>query len=155
MTQSIYLAKFFSMPRLKIWVGCDHAGYPLKKQLMEKFTDVEWHDQGTFSEESVDYPDYAAKVAEAMQGDEKAKGLLICGSAQGVAMKANRYAWIRAAVCWSEEVAKLSRQHNDANVCCLAARLLDALTNEKIFKTFITTEFEGGRHQKRVAKLNC
>lgn len=143
-----------TMPqKIKIWTGCDHAGLSLKRQLIRKFPQYEWHDEGTRTEDSVDYPDYAAKVAEALKDKTDAIGLLICGSGEGMVMKANRYPWIRAALCWTTEVAKLTRAHNDANVLCLAARLVDPLDNEKILSAFIETPFEGGRHQRRVDKL--
>src|SRR4051794_28575223 len=109
------------MSKVTLWVGCDHAGFALKKALMEKFPQYEWHDEGTFNEDSVDYPDFAEKVALAMKSrvsDASAFGLLICGSGEGMAIKANRYSWVRAALCWSEEVAELSRAHNNANVLC-------------------------------------
>src|SRR5947209_4993200 len=119
------------MSKTTIWVGSDHAGFPLKKSLMEKFAEINWHDQGTFNEESVDYPDFASKVATELKDHPDRVGLLICGSGQGMAMRANRFPWIRAALCWSEQVAKLARQHNDANVLCLSGRLVDQATNEK------------------------
>jgi ribose 5-phosphate isomerase B len=142
------------MKKVKVWVGCDHAGFDLKQQLMQKFNEIDWSDVGTDrSDVSVDYPDFATKVALAIKDHPDDFGLLICGSGQGMVIKANRSPWVRAALCWSEEAAKLSRAHNNANVLCLAARLVDATTNEKILSTFVTVSFEGGRHQTRVNKL--
>lgn len=144
------------MAKVKIWVGCDHAGFTLKQDLIKKFPQFEWYDQGSFSEESVDYPDFAEKVANALKAESKNEtsfGLLICGSGEGMVIKANRYPWIRAALCWNEEVARLSRAHNNANVLCLASRQVDAAINEKILSTFMSSPFEGGRHQRRVDKL--
>jgi ribose 5-phosphate isomerase B len=138
---------------MDIWTACDHAGFALKVRLMNLFPDYKWHDLGSFSEESVDYPDYAEKLAAAMKARPTDLGLLICGSGQGMAIKANRYPWIRAALCWNEEVARMARQHNHANVLCLAGRLIDAELNEKILTAFFSTPFEGGRHQRRVDKL--
>lgn len=144
------------MADIKIWVGADHAGFKLKQDLIKKFPQFEWQDLGTFSEESVDYPDYAAKVCEALKpeiSNPGTFGLLICGSGEGMVIKANRYPWIRAALCWNEELARLSRAHNNANVLCLAARHVDPVINEKILEMFMSSPFEGGRHQRRVEKL--
>lgn len=141
------------MAKIGIWTGCDHAGFPLKKHLMEQFPQYQWHDQGTFDEASVDYPDFAEKVALSLKTRPNDFGLLICGSGQGMAIKANRYPWVRAAICWNEEVARLARAHNNANVLCLAGRLVDSNTNERILKSFLNSSFEGGRHLRRVEKL--
>jgi ribose 5-phosphate isomerase B len=144
------------MAEIKLWVGCDHAGFTLKQDLMRKFPQFEWHDQGTFNEDSVDYPDFAQKVVDALKSEtqrENTFGVLICGSGQGMVMKANRSPWIRAALCWNEEVARLARAHNNANVLCLASRLIDTAINEKILATFVSSPFEGGRHQRRVDKI--
>lgn len=134
-----------------IFVACDHGGLSLKKAILEKFSDLPFEDLGTNTVDSVDYPDFADLVVQKV--DENHCGLLICGSGQGMAMRANKYAHIRAALCWSTEVAELSRQHNDANVLCMGARVLDEKLALEIFKTFMNTEFEGGRHQARVEKL--
>lgn len=144
------------MAEIKLWVGCDHAGFTLKQDLMRKFPQFEWHDQGTFNEDSVDYPDFAQKVVDALKSEtqrENTFGVLICGSGQGMVMKANRSPWIRAALCWNEEVARLARAHNNANVLCLASRLIDTAINEKILAAFVSSPFEGGRHQRRVDKI--
>lgn len=136
-----------------MWVGCDHAGFNLKTALIARFSNVAWRDEGSFDSTSVDYPDYAEKVAIRLKENPKDLGLLICGSGEGMVMKANRYGWIRAALCWNVESARLSRAHNDANVLCLASRLIDEETNAKILTAFLETAFEGGRHQRRVDKL--
>lgn len=136
----------------KYYVACDHAGLPLKKALMELHS-LEWVDLGTMTEDSVDYPDYANKLAKEIK-DEKSFGLLICGSGQGVAIAANRHPHIRAAVCWNEEITKLSREHNNANVLCLGARLIPEDQALKIINVFLNTDFLGGRHARRVEKLS-
>lgn len=141
------------MPTPKtIYLASDHAGYDLKEKLKSKFSDLPIEDLGPSGTESVDYPDFAAKVAEKIK-DENTYGVLICGSGQGMAIKANRYPKVRAALCWTEEVAKFSRSHNDANVLCLPARLVDHETLLKAVETFFATDFEGGRHARRVEKL--
>lgn len=142
--------------KIRLWVGADHAGFQLKQDLMKKFPQYEWHDQGTFNEDSVDYPDFAARVCEQLKPELASPntfGVLICGSGEGMVIKANRYSWIRAALCWNDELARLSRAHNNANVLCLAARHVEASLNEKILETFVSSPFEGGRHLRRVEKL--
>lgn len=139
-----------------LFVACDHAGLELKRHLMGRFPGLPWKDLGTNETSSVDYPDYAAKLGLALEGElPGARGLLICGSGQGMAMRANRFPFIRAALCWNEEVAKLSRSHNDANVLCLAGRFTSPAEAERILNVFLQTPFEGGRHQGRVSKLSC
>lgn len=135
-----------------LYIASDHAGFALKEELKTRMPEVAWQDLGAYSTSSVDYPDFADRLARAVtaSGDQ---GVLICGSGQGMAIRANRYPTIRAALCWSPEVAKLSRQHNDANVLCLAGRLIDSKANLKILKAFLETSFEGGRHMARVEKL--
>lgn len=139
-----------------IFIACDHAGLETKNHLIGKFPFLPWKDLGTMNADSVDYPDYATKLCEELKpnlGDSC--GVLVCGSGQGMAICANRFPFIRAALCWSEEIAKLSRQHNDANVLCLNGRSIPAAINERIVTAFLETAFEGGRHQKRVDKLSC
>ena len=139
-----------------IYVACDHAGLELKRHLIGRFPFLPWKDLGTNSTESVDYPDFAEKLCHALQPELKtACGVLICGSGQGMAIRANRFSFIRAALCWNEEIAQLSRQHNDANVLALGARMTPPPIAEQILKTFLETDFEGGRHQNRVNKLQC
>jgi len=136
-----------------IYVANDHAGLALKKYIFEKFPQLSFKDLGTKDEKSVDYPDYAEKVAHSLLAEDDAMGLLICGSGQGMAIKANRYPHIRAALCWTPEVAELSRAHNNANVLCLGGRLLAHNLALQITEKFFSTPFEGGRHETRVNKL--
>jgi ribose 5-phosphate isomerase B len=141
-------------PPLKVYAACDHAGLELKNHLLKLFANqFHWIDLGTHDPTSVDYPDYADRVAEALKQEPQAMGLLICGSGQGMAIRANRYRHVRAALCWNEEVAKLARAHNDANVLCMGARLLTPATAEKVLMQFYSTPFEGDRHVRRVEKL--
>ena len=139
-----------------IFVASDHAGLAMKNHLIGRFPFLPWKDLGTGTPDSVDYPDFAAKLCEEMKPRLKEScGVLICGSGQGMAIKANRFPFIRAALCWSEEVATLARLHNDANVLCLGGRLTPLPVTEKILSAFLETAFEGGRHQVRVDKLSC
>ena len=137
----------------KIFIGSDHAGFSLKKFLKSHLASVEWVDVGTDSEGSVDYPDYAHTLAKSVCENPDSMGLLICGSGQGMSMTANKYANIRAALCWNEESAKLSREHNNANVLCLSSRLVEQDQNLSIFEIFFTTAFLGERHLPRTKKI--
>lgn len=142
---------------MKIAIGGDHAGFELKEIINAQLL-VNGHnykDFGTHSLDSVDYPDFAHPLASAVEKNEFDLGILICGSANGVAMTANKHQGIRAAICWTEEIASLARQHNNANVLCLPARFISAALAEKIVKTFLATSFEGGRHENRVNKISC
>lgn len=142
--------------RRKIAIGNDHAGTWLKTALMNHFSnDVEFVNYGTNGDESVDYPDHVHPVANAVESGECTLGILICGSGNGVCMSANKHSGIRAALCWNNEISALSRQHNDANICCIPARFLDQEAATRITDTFLNTEFEGGRHQLRVDKIPC
>jgi ribose 5-phosphate isomerase B len=140
----------------KISMGCDHAGYGLKLELSKKLeaSGYEISDRGTYSEESVDYPDYAHRVAEEVEHGDMF-GILICGSANGVAMAANKHRDIRAAICWTQEIAALSRQHNNANILCLPARFVSQEEAFQITEKFLNTSFEGGRHENRINKIAC
>lgn len=138
-----------------IAIGADHAGYEYKELLTRFLGEYEIKDFGTYSAESVDYPDFAHPVAEAVEKKETDLGILICGSANGVAITANKHQGIRAAICWSEELAKLARQHNDANILCIPARFVSAEEARKIADAFLHTAFEGGRHTDRVNKISC
>ena len=140
---------------MKIIIGSDHAGFTLKNELIEwlKQHNHEYFDAGTYSEESCDYPDIASKVAKAVASKEYEKGVLLCGSGIGVTISANKVKKIRAALAYNPEVAKLSRQHNDANILTMGARFIDKDTAIQILDTWLNTEFEGGRHQKRIDKL--
>lgn len=138
-------------------IGCDHAGFEYKEDL-ESFLEgkgIDIKDFGTFSADSVDYPDFAHPVAISVEKKETAFGILICGSANGVAITANKHQGIRAAVCWGEELAQLARKHNDANIICIPARFVKEDDVEKMLEVFINTEFEGGRHEKRLKKISC
>jgi len=139
---------------LPILIACDHAGLPLKNHLVKKFPHLKWQDLGTHTEERVDYPDWADQVCKKLKSKPLQRGVLVCGSGQGMAMRANKFPWIRAALCWSTESAVLARSHNDAKLLCLGARLLSLELAEKLLNLFLSTPFEGGRHQERVAKVS-
>lgn len=138
-----------------ISIGCDHAGFAYKELLRDHLIaqGFEMIDHGTFSADSVDYPDFVHPTAKAVESGESQLGILICGSANGVCMTANKHQGIRAAICWNEEIASLARQHNNANIICLPARFVDEALATKMTEVFINTEFEGGRHQRRVGKI--
>ena len=140
-----------------IAIGSDHAGYDYKEDLISflEGKGLAFKDFGTHSKDSVDYADFAHPVATAVDNGEAAFGILICGSANGVAMTANKHQGVRAAICWGEELAKLARGHNDANIICVPARFVREGDAEKMVALFITTDFEGGRHQNRVEKIAC
>lgn len=139
-----------------IFIASDHAGLELKRHFLARLPHLPFQDLGTDSPDSVDYPDFAAKLCHKLESRlADACGVLICGSGQGMAIRANRFPFIRAALCWNEEVAKLAREHNDANVLCLGGRLITFPQAELILDTFLKTPFLGGRHQGRVDKLNC
>jgi len=145
------------MHHMRIALGSDHAGFAEKEKLKSLFSDlgIEYFDLGTTSEESVDYPDYAKKVAEQVAHGNVDQGVLVCGSGTGMAISANKVPGVRAAVAWSEETAKLARQHNDANVLAIGARTTPEGDIPKIVKAWFGTAFEGGRHAKRVAKIEA
>ena len=140
----------------KIAIGADHAGYKLKSELVSFLEDKGYSvtDFGCPSEESIDYPDYAHPVAKAVE-KEGVIGVLICGSGNGISMSANKHRGIRCALCWTDEISALARQHNDANVISLPARYISLKEAKKFVDTFLKTEFEGGRHQRRVNKIAC
>ena len=141
----------------KIAIGGDHAGYEYKGIIIDLLEnmDKEVKDFGAFSSDSVDYPDFAHPVSSAVEEGEFDLGVLICGSANGVAITANKHAGIRAAICWNTELAALARQHNNANIVCLPARFIESELAKEIVKTFLDTEFKGGRHERRVSKISC
>ena len=138
-----------------IAIGSDHAGFELKMELVRWLNKNQYQlmDMGVYESKSVDYPDYAHPVAKAVEDGEAEFGILLCGSANGVCMTANKHQGIRAAICWETEIAKLARSHNDANILCLPARFVSPEDGLKILHTFMVTEFEGGRHQNRVNKI--
>lgn len=140
---------------MKIAIGSDHAGFCLKKEMKEHLQQkgAEIMDFGADSEESVDYPDFAHPVAAAVEKGEADFGILMCGSGNGINMTANKHAGIRSALCWNEEVARLARQHNNANILSLPARFLKIEEAEKIADVFLNEKFEGGRHERRVQKI--
>lgn len=142
---------------MQIAIGADHAGFEYKELLKKQLSKLghEAKDFGTHSSESVDYPDFAHPVANAVENKEFEMGVLICGSANGVAITANKHQGIRAAICWTEEIASLARQHNNANVVCIPARFVTPELAEKILNKFLITTFEGGRHENRVNKISC
>lgn len=141
---------------MKVAIGCDHAGFPYKDTIIRtlKKEGIEVIDKGTYSDESVDYPDFVHPVAELVEQREVDLGVLICGSGNGVSMAANKHQGIRAALCWKVELASLARQHNDANILSIPARFVSAKMARQMVKTFISTEFEGGRHGRRVNKIS-
>jgi len=141
---------------MRIALASDHAGYAEKERLKTVLSDlgVEFDDLGTRSEESVDYPDFARAVAEQVADGRVEQGLLVCGSGTGMAITANKVPGVRAAVAWSEETARLARQHNDANVLAIGARTTPPTDIPKIVRTWFSTEFEGGRHAARVNKIS-
>lgn len=138
-------------------MGGDHAGFEYKELLKQFLTDAghQVSDFGPHSNASVDYPDFAHPLAEAVEKGECEMGILICGSGNGVAITANKHQGIRAALCWNEELGALARQHNNANVLCLPARFISADTAQAIVSVFLSTAFEGGRHLNRVNKIGC
>lgn len=140
---------------MKVAIGSDHAGFRLKETLKSYLQKkgFEVKDFGTYSEERADYPDFAHPVAKAVEMHEAERGVLICGSGNGVNMTANKHHNVRSALCWNEEIAKLARLHNDANIIALPARFIDEKEAEKCIDVFFSTAFEGGRHIERVNKI--
>jgi ribose 5-phosphate isomerase B len=139
----------------KIALAADHAGYEEKEKIKLALDElgVEYVDMGTASTDSVDYPDYAKKVGEAVSKGEFEQGLLVCGSGTGMAIAANKVKGVRAAVAWNEDIARLAREHNDANVLALPARFMSDAEANKVLKAWFGAHFEGGRHAKRVDKI--
>lgn len=142
---------------MKIAIGNDHAGPEYKRAIVEmlKKNGFEFENFGTDSSDSVDYPDFGHQVAEAVSSNKAAFGIVICGSGNGIAMAANKHDRIRAAVCWTKEIASLARQHNDANIISIPARFTSIPQAVEMVETFLNTKFEGGRHANRVAKISC
>lgn len=140
---------------MKIVIASDHAGFETKQKIIETFKSVhEFTDFGPLTDERTDYPDFADKVASHVSAHVDTIGILVCGSGQGMCMRANKYPLIRAALCWDEESTKLARAHNNANVLCVGGRLLPFETIQKMIDVFISAPFEGGRHADRVKKIN-
>lgn len=140
-----------------IAIGCDHAGFGYKTAIVNWLNEKGYQvsDFGTYSLDSVDYPDYAHPVASSVEQGETAFGILLCGSANGVCITANKHAGIRAGLCWENEVAKLVRMHNDANIIGIPARFAALPLALEMIETFMNTDFEGGRHATRVNKISC
>ncbi len=144
------------MKKKKIAIASDHAGYYLKVKVLNFLQKEQYEikDFGCFSEESVDYPDYAHPMANAVSAGEFDLGISICGTGNGINMTANKHHGIRSALCWNEEISRLARAHNDANVCALPGRFINESEAYLIIKTFINTSFEGGRHKTRIDKIS-
>ncbi len=140
---------------LPIAIACDHAGFDCKEDLISflEGEGVKFHDFGTYNKDSVDYPDFAHPVASAVEKGEAAFGILLCGSANGVAMTANKHPGIRAAICWGEELAELARKQHDANIICIPARFVSDGDAEKMLDIFMNTNFEGGQYTNKVKKI--
>jgi len=138
----------------RIIIGSDHAGIDLKSYIMKTLTEVEFFDAGTHSRESCDYPDFAATVAEAVAEGRYPAGIVICGSGIGVSIAANKVPGVRAALCCNEYMAEMSRRHNDANILALGARVTGEDLALAIVRRWLATDFEGGRHERRVGKIS-
>ena len=141
---------------MKYFIGTDHAGFEVKPFVIEYLQKkgIEVEDLGTYSTESVDYPDYAHKVAEAVKNNPGTMGILICGSGIGMSLAANKHKGIRAALCHDHYTASMARKHNDANILCFGARIVGKGEIESILEGWLNSEFEGGRHQRRVEKID-
>ena len=144
----------FSKP---VAIGADHAGFQYKERITSllKIKNIPYKDYGTYSADSADYPDFAHPVSNAVENGEAACGILVCGSGNVVAITANKHQGIRAALCWLVELARLARQHNNANVLCLPQRFAEADDALEMVSVFLSTAFEGGRHERRVEKIAC
>lgn len=137
-------------------IGADHAGYHLKEALIQYFTEKKgftFKDFGTFSEDSIDYPDFGHPVADYVENNKDTFGIAICGSGNGINMTVNKHKGVRGALCWTEEIAALARQHNNANILVLPARFISVEEAIKITDLFFTEDFEGGRHERRINKI--
>lgn len=145
------------MSKVIIPIGADHAGFQLKERVKAHLEakGYEVKDFGCYSEESIDYPDYAHPVASMVEENENMLGIVICGSGNGINMTANKHQGIRSALCWKKEIAELARQHNNANIIALPARFISEEEGLEMVDVFLSTSFEGGRHQNRVNKIAC
>lgn len=141
----------------QVSIGSDHAGFQLKEYLKSRLLQISpefiMHDKGCFSDQSVDYPDYAHEVAKSVSLGDVQLGILICGSGNGVCICANKHPNVRAALCWTKEIASLARQHNNANIICIPARFVSTDEAFAMVETFLKTTFEGGRHERRTEKI--
>ncbi len=137
-------------------IACDHGGFEMKEYLLKHLENKGYRmeDLGAYSGDSVDYPDFIHPLAEAVNDGRYKSGIIICGSGNGAQMVANKYPHVRAALCWNEEITRLARQHNDANILALPGRFLDFSTAASMAEIFLVTEFEGGRHTRRVEKIS-
>ncbi len=140
---------------LPVVIGSDHAGFEYKAEIIKMLSAAGWQvvDKGTYSTDSTDYPDYAHPTAQMVEDGLATAGILVCGSGNGVCMTANKHKDIRAALCWNEELAALARQHNNANILCIPSRFIGLPLAESMVNIFLSTAFEGGRHEKRVSKI--
>lgn len=140
---------------MKISLGCDHAGFELKQKLFNWLINKNYEvcDEGCYNSESVDYPDFAHKVGKKVNENKVDFGIVICGSGNGVNMVVNKYPAVRSALCWTEEIAKLARLHNNANICAIPARFISDEVAFSLVETFLNTTFEGGRHLNRINKI--
>ncbi|PHR49885.1 MAG: ribose 5-phosphate isomerase B [Fluviicola sp.] len=138
-------------------IGGDHAGYELKQEIIAHFSKLgySFKDYGCHSTESIDYPDFGHPVADHVQKNNETLGVVICGSGNGINMTVNKHQGIRSALCWNKELAELARQHNNANIIALPARFVDKINALQMVEAFLTTAFEGGRHERRVNKIAC
>ena len=154
--KNVQSVKMNIMTHLEIFMASDHAGVHLRQSLAAVLADLGHivHDLGSASDERVDYPDYGAALAKAMKSVPDSRGVLVCGSGIGISIAANRFPWVRAALCHDVTTARLSRQHNDANVIAFGERLIGETTAIEALEAFLSTEFEGGRHKGRVEKLS-
>ena len=142
---------------MTIPIGCDHAGFKTKELIVKHLRSkgLEVKDFGCYSEDSIDYPDYAHPVAEMIESNPGTIGVLLCGSGNGINMTANKHKGVRSALCWETEIAELARAHNDANIITIPARFVSEELALEMVDAFLSTEFEGGRHQNRVNKIPC
>ena len=142
---------------MKIAIGGDHAGFSYKEKMVAYLSsrEIEVKDFGPYTADSVDYPDFVHPVATSVESQEYDLGILICGSGNGVAMTANKHQGIRAALCWNKDLAALARQHNNANVICIPERFVEYEVAQGMEETFLSSDFEGGRHERRVGKISC
>jgi ribose 5-phosphate isomerase B len=145
----------YNMQKYRIALGCDHAGFDYKEEVKKLLSEQGFpvKDFGTFSKDSVDYPDFVHPVADSIETKQNDFGILICGSANGVAITANKHQQIRAAIAWKNDLAALARQHNDANILCIPSRFVSVDEANQFVMTFLSSAFEGGRHANRVSKI--
>jgi len=150
-----FVLKMYFMSEKRIVIASDHAGYKLKEKIIKYLIEENYtlKDLGTKNEESVDYPDFGHPLAREVESGNCDFGISLCGSGNGINMTANKHSKIRSALCWNEEISRLARAHNDANICSLPARFINYEIAILIVKTFLKTEFDGGRHERRIAKI--